>query len=156
VLRSMSLRRQGLGQQRRSRTGPGIDPYRKRAKRHLYRDKYDSVYLIARDPNLDAVDALVESLGTDAMIASTTTHRFRLRRDFAARMKLRREKSICVCLRRRGSYGEDDEDPPEPDGLELPIEEHPSGGSRRESLADAEAVEHPPISTGAQGGAQDA
>lgn len=79
----------------------GVEPYRKRAKRHLYTDRIDSVYLLARDPNLGAVDELVESLGEDAMIGARTRHTYRLRRDFQARQKLQREFGICVCLRRR-------------------------------------------------------
>jgi hypothetical protein len=86
----------------------GTDPYRKRAKRHVYGGKYDSIYLIARDRNIPAVDELVESLGEDAMIATSTRYVFRLRPDFKERV-LNRERAICVCLRRRQSGEDPDE-----------------------------------------------
>jgi hypothetical protein len=119
----------------------GIDPYRKRAKRHLYADKFDSVYLLARDPNIGAVDELVESFGDDAMVASSTRHLFRLRRDFHARTKLRRERSICVCLRRRGGL-EPVEEISDEDVSQLPLDEYEVGAiAKTEEKADTEAVE---------------
>jgi hypothetical protein len=110
---------------------PGRYPYRRRTKCHLYADKFDSIYLIARDPNISAVDELVESLGTDAMIASERRHHFRLRRDFHARMKLRRDYSVCVCLRRRGGV-EPVEEIGDEDALDLPLDEHESPERREE------------------------
>ena len=94
----------------------GIEPYRKRTKRHLYTDKYDSVYLMARDANIPAVEELVASLGDDAMIASKKTYVYRLRSDFKARV-LHRERAICVCLRRRQEGGEPEEVSEEDVGL---------------------------------------
>jgi hypothetical protein len=117
----------------------GIEPYRKRVKRHLYRDKFDSIYLLARDPNLAAVDEVAESLSTDAMIASQTRHVFRLRRDFQARMKLRRQHGVCICLRRRGGAEPPDEVSDE-EVVDLPLEEHQSGEPRDEVEPDARSA----------------
>lgn len=78
----------------------GVEPYRRRAKRHLYTDRYDTIYLIARDSNIAAVDDVLTALRSDALIASTERHVFRLRPDFRERV-LHRERSICVCIRRR-------------------------------------------------------
>lgn len=87
----------------------GIHPYRKRTKKLLYSGRLDSVYLIARDANIEAVDAVVESIAGDAMIGSSTRHVHALRADFKARV-LNRDKAICVCLRRRqGAAAEPDE-----------------------------------------------
>lgn len=93
----------------------GIDPYRRRAKHHLYRDKFNSVYLLARDPNIRAVDELVSLLDGDAIIASKTRHAFRLRPDFEARKRLRRTQGICICLRRRQADALDDQEVAEDD-----------------------------------------
>lgn len=88
----------------------GVGPYRARAKRHIYSGKYDSVYLIARDRNIGAVDELVGSIEGDAMIASVTRQVFPLRRDFYAHVRLRRDRGICTCLRRRQGGSADEED----------------------------------------------
>jgi hypothetical protein len=114
----------------------GTAPYRKRVKQHLYTDRFDSIYLLARDPNIDAVDEVVKSLAGDAMIASQTRHRFRLRRDFQARTRLRRKSSICVCLRRRGGL-EPVEEISDEDVLDLPLEEHESPEPPRVVEADS-------------------
>lgn len=111
----------------------GVAAHRRRVKQHLYRDKFDSIYLIARDPNLYAVEEVLDSLASDALIASHTKFVFRLRRDFHARTKLRRENSICVCLRRRGGV-EPVEEISDEDVLDLPLEEH-----QREGLHDVVA-----------------
>jgi hypothetical protein len=34
----------------------GLKPYRKRAKRLIYRDRFDAIYLMARDRNMGAVE----------------------------------------------------------------------------------------------------
>ena len=103
----------------------GTDPYRRRAKQLIYRDKYDSVYLLARDPNLYAVEELLVSLGSDAMIASHTCHSYKLRRDFQARVRLRRERAICACLHRKDAATDVPDEPSEEDAAAaLPTEEH--------------------------------
>jgi hypothetical protein len=96
----------------------GVNPYRKRTKRHLYGDKFDSVYLIARDANIEAVHELLDTLGEDAMVASKVEHVFKLRADFKERV-LHRERSICVCLRRR-QLGYEEPDEITEDALDLP------------------------------------
>jgi hypothetical protein len=86
--------------QRETLLDRGVEPYRKRTKRHLYADRYDSVYLLARDHNMDAVEEILASLEGDAMVASVRKHVFPLRPDFKIRV-LHRDRSICACLRRR-------------------------------------------------------
>lgn len=88
----------------------GITPYRKRAKRHLYTDRFDAVYLMARDQNIGAVEELADALQTDALIASADRFTYPLRADFKKR-KLNREKGIIICLRRKQGPNEG---PPEP------------------------------------------
>jgi hypothetical protein len=78
----------------------GLVPYRKRAKRLIYREKCDVVYLMARDENIAAVHELREDLIHDALVEEVTTYEYPLRSDFAARL-IYRERAIIVMLRRR-------------------------------------------------------
>ena len=79
----------------------GLDPYRQYAKRLIYQQKVNAVYLMGRDDNIDAVRAIAASLETDGRIASQEVYEYPLRGDFVARKRLRRERAIPVCLRRR-------------------------------------------------------
>lgn len=79
----------------------GLRPYRRRVKKLIYSTKCDSVYVIARDDNIPAVEALADELRTDALIHEEFRCKYRLRRDFRKRTGLNRERAICVCLRRR-------------------------------------------------------
>lgn len=81
--------------------GEGLKPYRKRAKRYVYRDEYDAIYLMARDDNMVAVEALAKDLEGDGRVASVTNYRYGLRSDFKARYGLDRDRSIVSCIRRR-------------------------------------------------------
>lgn len=87
----------------------GLAPYRKRAKRCLYQEKFDAVYLMARDDNIAAVEALAEDLEKDALVARTARYVYPLRQDFKKR-KMNRERAIIVCLRRRLAPGETPDD----------------------------------------------
>jgi hypothetical protein len=78
----------------------GLTPYRKRAKKLIYEQKCDAVYLMARDANIRAVKELRDDLGSDALVDEVATYEYRLRSDFKARM-LHRERGIVVVLRRR-------------------------------------------------------
>jgi hypothetical protein len=79
----------------------GIKPYRRRAKQHIYRDQFDAVYLMARDENMDAVEALGQSLEGDGRVASVKNYKFGLRPDFKKRHGLDSERAIICCVRRR-------------------------------------------------------
>ncbi len=79
----------------------GLKPYRKRAKRYVYRDEYDAIYLMARDDNMVAVEALAGNLESDGRVADVTTYRYPLRADFKTRYGLNRDRSIISCIRRR-------------------------------------------------------
>jgi hypothetical protein len=79
----------------------GLKPYRKRAKRYVYRDEYDAIYLMARDNNMAAVEALAANLDRDGRVASVTTYGYPLRADFKKRYGLDRDRSIISCIRRR-------------------------------------------------------
>ncbi len=79
----------------------GIKPYRRRAKQHIYRDQFDAVYLMARDDNIDAVEALGRSLDQDGRVASVTDYKFGLRPDFKKRHGLDSDRAIICCVRRR-------------------------------------------------------
>jgi len=81
--------------------GEGLKPYRKRAKRYLYTGEYDAVYLMARDDNMVAVEALAENLDGDGRVASVSTFKYGLRADFKSRYGLNRERAIIACVRRR-------------------------------------------------------
>jgi hypothetical protein len=85
----------------------GIEPYRKRAKRLLYQEKVDAVYLMGRDENIRQVRAVADVLSGDALIADCSVFEYDLRADFSAKKTLRREKAIIVCLRRRQKAGEE-------------------------------------------------
>lgn len=78
----------------------GLAPYRKRAKRLIYREKCDAVYLMARDDNMQAVRDLRDDLAGDALVEEVATYEYPLRADFKAR-RLHRDRSIIVVLRRR-------------------------------------------------------
>lgn len=79
----------------------GLKPYRKRAKRLIYRDRFDAIYLMARDRNMGAVEELASNLEGDGRIASVSTYRYLLRSDFKSRYGLDRERAIISCVRRR-------------------------------------------------------
>jgi hypothetical protein len=78
----------------------GLTPYRKRAKRLIYLEKCDVVYLMARDDNMSAVKDLRDDLKTDGLIEDVATYEYALRSDFKARVT-HRERGIIVALRRR-------------------------------------------------------
>jgi hypothetical protein len=79
----------------------GLKPYRKRAKRYIYKGEYDAVYLMARDENSEAVEALADNLEKDGRVSSVTTFKYGLRADFKTRYGLSRERAIISCVRRR-------------------------------------------------------
>jgi hypothetical protein len=100
----------------------GLVPYRKRAKRYIYQDRFDAIYLMARDDNIEAVEALVENLESDGRVSSVSKYTYALRDDFRSRHGLDRERAIIACLRRRKAA----EVPPElePEGqLEISTED---------------------------------
>src|SRR5207253_1597396 len=74
--------------------------YRRRAKQLIYTQKCDAVYLMARDANIAAVQALRDTLAGDGLIEAVDTYHFRLRSDFKTRI-MHRESAIIVVLRRR-------------------------------------------------------
>lgn len=82
----------------------GIEPYRKRAKRYIYRDQMDAVYLMAYDSNISAVQELADDLEGDGRVSSIDRYVYSLRKDFKKR-KLNRDRAIAVCLRRRQVSG---------------------------------------------------
>jgi hypothetical protein len=81
----------------------GIRPYRRRAKQYIYRDKYDAVYLLARDWSIQAAEAVADELERDALVGRVERYRFPLRSDFRKRVELAREEAIVVCARRKGT-----------------------------------------------------
>jgi hypothetical protein len=83
----------------------GVEPYRKRAKRHIYTHRHNSVYLLARDRNIEAVDELIASLEGDAIITCSDRYTYALRSDFKARV-LNRDRAVCACLRRKQGAAE--------------------------------------------------
>jgi hypothetical protein len=89
----------------------GLDFYRKKAKRLIYTEKCDSVYLMARDDNIPAVHKVRDALEGDALVEAVATYEYKLRRDFAARHRLKRERAVIVAIRRRrgaqGTTGDD-------------------------------------------------
>lgn len=84
----------------------GLAPYRRRAKRYLYRDKMDAVYIMGRDETIAPVQALGDALEGDARVASVTRYVYPLRGDFKKR-KLNRDHAAVVCLRRRQMSNDD-------------------------------------------------
>jgi hypothetical protein len=85
--------------QRETVVKQGLDPYRKKAKRMIYQEKCNSVYLMARDDNISAVREVREAFQGDGRVDGIATYEYRLRRDFAARRRLRRERAIIVAMR---------------------------------------------------------
>lgn len=79
----------------------GLKPYRKRAKRYIYRDEYDAIYFMARDENMGAVEALAANLEQDGRVASVTSYCYALRSDFKKRYGLNRNRAIISCVQRR-------------------------------------------------------
>ena len=79
----------------------GLTPYRRRAKRLIYRDQVDAVYLLARDHNIPAAKELRENLKGDALVQNSESYEYNLRPDFVAKKNLRRERAIVVSLRRK-------------------------------------------------------
>lgn len=123
----------------------GVEPYRKRAKRHIYQHKFDSVYLLARDANIAAVEEIADDLQNDGLIDCSERFTYELRPDFKARV-LNRERAICVCLRRRNAGGQahvvEDADSDEnalPDEVFTP-DPAAQGGDEAESAAREPAV----------------
>jgi hypothetical protein len=94
----------------------GLDPYRKQAKRLIYQEKCDVVYLMARDANISAVKDLADILGADALVETVGVYEYRLRSDFSARF-LHRERAAIVSLRRRKADEEQVEDDPDLIGI---------------------------------------
>jgi hypothetical protein len=102
----------------------GLAPYRRRAKRYLYEDKLDAVYLMGRDETIASVQALADELERDGRVAAVTRYDYALRSDFKRKRKLDRDRAAVICLRRRQAA---DEPPPEladDDGDEFPVESH--------------------------------
>jgi hypothetical protein len=79
----------------------GLKPYRKRAKRYIYKEEYDAIYLMARDDNIIAVEKLAGNLDRDGLVASVSTYKFALRADFKKRYGLDSDRAIIACVRRR-------------------------------------------------------
>jgi hypothetical protein len=121
----------------------GSTPYRRRAKQLIYHEKFDAVYLLARDPNLYAVKEILESLKSDTSIASQTCHSYRLRRDFQARLRLRREHGICACLRRKDAVTDPPPDEPSEEDVltAVPTEEYVALDAPRDEEAAATSVD---------------
>jgi hypothetical protein len=78
----------------------GLDPYRRRAKRMIYEDRVDALYLMARDTSIPAVISLAKDLAADARVADWAIYEYPLRSDFEARI-LHRDRAVCCVLRRR-------------------------------------------------------
>ena len=68
----------------------GVDPYRKTAKRYVYRENVDAVYLLGRDDHGDAVRKVATELDRDGRVAGVELLHYDLRADFEARHALRR------------------------------------------------------------------
>lgn len=97
----------------------GLRPYYRRARRLLWQDKFDAIYLMARDPNIDAVLELAERLEKDVRVEQVARYRYRLRPDFKKRTNIHRDEAVLVCLRRRQGPSE---------GVPLPDDELPIPG----------------------------
>lgn len=78
----------------------GLAPYRKQAKRLIYMEKCDAVYMMARDDNISSLRQLRDDLARDALIEEVATYEYALRSDFKARI-MHREHAAIVVLRRR-------------------------------------------------------
>ena len=96
----------------------GLGPYRKRAKRLLYRDRVDALYLLGRDRSIEAVKALANDLERDGVVASVAAYDYPLRADFAARI-VKRDRAIAVCIRRKRADAEGPLVPPAEDEADL-------------------------------------
>lgn len=112
----------------------GVDPYRKTAKRYVYRENVDAVYLLARDDHGDAVRKVATELDHDGRVAGVELLHYDLRADFAARHALRRTTGVVARVTRRQArtdadaaldemYEELDEE-----RYILPTYEEPAGG----------------------------
>jgi hypothetical protein len=101
----------------------GLKPYRRRAKRYLYTDRYDAIYLMGRDANIPAVEELASDLATDVRVEEVEVATLRLRSDFKAR-KLDREEVVVACLRRSRARNEKVIDLPEGRETDLPSDTH--------------------------------
>jgi hypothetical protein len=84
----------------------GLDPYRKRIARYLFRDRLDTVYLMAYDRNIDAVNEVADAFEGHGWVASIDRYTFPLRPDFKKRKQRSRERAIVVAIRRRPSANE--------------------------------------------------
>jgi hypothetical protein len=79
----------------------GLAPYLKRAKRYLFRDRLDAVYLMAYDRNIGAVNTVADELEEHGWVDSVERHEYGLRADFRKRRNIDRDRAIVVCLRGR-------------------------------------------------------
>jgi hypothetical protein len=84
----------------------GLAPYRKRAKKYIYEQKFDSVYLMGRDATIPWVERLATELQKDALVSQASQYVYPLRSDFRKR-RFNRQHAIVVCLRRRQRDGVD-------------------------------------------------
>lgn len=96
----------------------GLSPYRNRVNRLVHEEQVHTVYVVARDASIAAVDQLAETLVDDPSIEALFRCEYPLRRDFSARMGFRRTRGVCLCLRRReidpqGLPAMEDEDDPD-------------------------------------------
>jgi hypothetical protein len=124
----------------------GLRPYRRRAKRYLYQDRYDAVYVMARDSSIPAVEELADELEGDARVASVERYRYALGAGFKKRHDLDREEAIVVCLRRREAPGEGPPPPLDDEEDDLRDEVHePDLTSDPESASETIASNSPPV-----------
>jgi hypothetical protein len=79
----------------------GTKPYRKKAKTHIYRQRFNSVYLMARDDKMKAVESLAVDLESDGLVAGVEVFEYPLRHDFLARYGLDRSSAVLACVRRK-------------------------------------------------------
>jgi hypothetical protein len=86
----------------------GVKPYRKKAKTHIYRQRFNSIYLMARDDKMKAVETLAVDLEGDGLVASVDVFEYPLRPDFQARYGLNRSSAVLACVRRKRGTDESD------------------------------------------------
>jgi hypothetical protein len=101
----------------------GAKPYRKAAKSHIYKERFNTIYLMARDDNMSSVTEITDSLKSDGLVEEIDTYVYALRSDFEARYGLKRSHAIIACIRRKRGTDEadlspgEDLDTPEPGDL---------------------------------------
>jgi hypothetical protein len=117
----------------------GLAPYLKRAKRYLFRDRLDGVYLMAYDHNIGAVNTVADGLEAHGWVDTVDRHEYALRADFAKRRNIHRDRAIVVCLRGRQVESSDlpGEDFAESPSEELDFPEEIFGADGQESRAVA-------------------